>query len=216
MCSGRVDPAFAVEALRGGIDGVAILGCHLNDCHYISGNYEEQNKFKMLDRLLEHIGFNNRVMLDWVSAAEGVRFSKIITEFTEKIKNVGPNPLKEIEGNEDLIDKIDAAARVVNDPRIRTLIGREYRITTQENVYGKKVDEEFYDQILDEAIIDEFNCQRMLIAMEKEPLSVKAMAEKLDIKSKKVLQYVTKLRGKGLIDLDKIVEVTPIYKSIQV
>jgi len=32
--------------------------------------------------------------LEWVSAAEGQRFAKVITEFTEEIKKLGPNPLK--------------------------------------------------------------------------------------------------------------------------
>jgi len=39
MCSGRIDPEFVLKAFRTGADGVMILGCHPNDCHYIEGNY---------------------------------------------------------------------------------------------------------------------------------------------------------------------------------
>ncbi len=38
MCSGRVEPSFVLMALKNGADGVLISGCHIGDCHYISGN----------------------------------------------------------------------------------------------------------------------------------------------------------------------------------
>ena len=215
MCSGRVDPAFAIEALRGGTDGVIILGCHLNDCHYIDGNYEEEIKFFMLKKLLETVDMEKRVVLDWVSAAEGLKFAKIVQEFTDHIKSLGPNPIKDGK-NESLPEKMEAIGRVVNDPRIRTLIGRERQITTQENVYGKKVEREYYDQILEQAIKEEYVCQRMLVSMEAGPKSVKNLAKELEISPKIILRYVTKLRGNGLIDLHGIDNVTPSYKLIKV
>lgn len=215
MCSGRVDPSFIVEALRGGADGVIILGCHLNDCHYIDGNYEEEIKFLMLEKLLDIVGMKERVMLDWVSAAEGIKFARIVQEFTAHIKSLGPTPVRD-EKNLYLKEKIEAIGNVVNDPRIRTLVGRERKITTQENVYGKIVDREYYDQILEEAIQEEYVCQRMLQSMGIFPKSVKIMAEELEISPKIILLYVTKLRGNGLIDLHGIEGVTPSYKLIKV
>lgn len=215
MCSGRVDPSFIVEALRGGADGVIILGCHLNDCHYIDGNYEEEIKFLMLEKLLDIVGMKERVMLDWVSAAEGIKFARIVQEFTAHIKSLGPTPVRD-EKNLYLKEKIEAIGNVVNDPRIRTLVGRERKITTQENVYGKIVDREYYDQILEEAIQEEYVCQRMLQSMGIFPKSVKIMADELEINPNIILRYVTKLRGNGLIDLHGIEGVTPSYKLIKV
>ncbi len=215
MCSGRVDPSFVVEALRGGADGVILLGCHLGDCHYIDGNYEEEVKFLMLEKLLDIVGMKDRVMLDWVSAAEGIKFAKIVKQFTDHIKSLGPTPVRD-EKNLYLKEKIEAIGNVVNDPRIRTLVGRERKITTQENVYGKIVDREYYDQILDKAIQEEYVCQRMLKSMELFPKSVKIMADELEINPNIILRYVTKLRGNGLIDLHGIEGVTPSYKLIKV
>jgi len=41
MCSGRIDPAFNLEALKNGADRVLVAGCHLpSDCHYLSGNFK--------------------------------------------------------------------------------------------------------------------------------------------------------------------------------
>ena len=36
----------------------------------------------------------NRVRLEWISSAEGTRFAQVATEFTEKIKSLGPSSLK--------------------------------------------------------------------------------------------------------------------------
>ena len=95
MCSGTIDPLYIVKAFKGGADGVFIGGCHPGDCHYQSGNYKAQRRIILLKRAISEIGLDpRRIRLEWVSAAEGQRFAKVITEFTEEIKKLGPNPLK--------------------------------------------------------------------------------------------------------------------------
>jgi len=54
-CSGRVDPLFILRALRSGLDGVLVSGCHPGDCHYTAGNYNARRKFAILARLLEFV-----------------------------------------------------------------------------------------------------------------------------------------------------------------
>ncbi|MCU0849870.1 MAG: hydrogenase iron-sulfur subunit [Candidatus Thermoplasmatota archaeon] len=94
MCSGRVDPAFVLEALRKGVDGVLIAGCHPGDCHYQSGNYKTNRRIKLLKKLLEELGIDpRRVRFEYVSASEGQKFATIVTEFVAEIRKLGPNPL---------------------------------------------------------------------------------------------------------------------------
>lgn len=94
MCSGRIDPAFILEAFRSGADGVLIAGCHPGDCHYLSGNYKAQRRFFILKRVLEQLGLEpERLRLDWVSASEGDRFATVIRDMTKEIKKLGPSPL---------------------------------------------------------------------------------------------------------------------------
>jgi len=97
MCSGRVEPEFVVKALSSGADGVLVLGCHIGDCHYMYGNHRTKKRMAILERILGYLGIDPRRMrLEWVSAAEGARFAEVVTEFTEQIKSLGPNPLKEV------------------------------------------------------------------------------------------------------------------------
>ena len=92
MCSGRVDPSFVLKALKNGADGILVSGCHIGDCHYISGNEYTKERFERFHTILiKQLGIDEkRVRLEWVSASEGKRFAEVITEFTNQIKELGP------------------------------------------------------------------------------------------------------------------------------
>lgn len=96
MCSGRVDPAFILEAFKNGADGVLVAGCHPpDDCHYLSGNLKALRRIMLLKEVLKELGVEpERLRLEWISASEGDRFATIIREMVEEIKKLGPNPLK--------------------------------------------------------------------------------------------------------------------------
>jgi len=97
MCSGRVDPVFILEALKKGADGVLIAGCHPGDCHYQSGNYKTNRRIKLLKKLLYELAVNpERVRFEYVSASEGQKFANVVTDFVNVLKEIGPNPLKEV------------------------------------------------------------------------------------------------------------------------
>lgn len=91
-CSGKVDMQFILKAFKEGADGVFIGGCHTpNDCHYISGNYKALKRFALMRKYLEQLGINSkRIRLEWISATEGVKFAKVMKEFVEEIKKLGP------------------------------------------------------------------------------------------------------------------------------
>jgi F420-non-reducing hydrogenase iron-sulfur subunit len=94
MCSSRVSPMFILEALRGGADGVLVTGCHLGDCHYISGNEKAADNMEMAHSLISLLGIEpERLRLEWISAAEGARFAEVVTEFTEQVRKLGANRL---------------------------------------------------------------------------------------------------------------------------
>jgi F420-non-reducing hydrogenase iron-sulfur subunit len=54
--------------------------------------------------LLDQIGLGGeRLEMYFLSAAEGARFAEIATEMTERIRELGPNPLG-VEGRKDMGD----------------------------------------------------------------------------------------------------------------
>ncbi len=97
MCSGAVDPVYILKPILEGADGVLIGGCHPGDCHYQSGNYKARRRVAIAKNILSQLGFDEeRIWLRWISASEGRLFADTITEMVAKMKEKGPNPLKQL------------------------------------------------------------------------------------------------------------------------
>lgn len=95
MCTQMIPPWLVVDALTKGADGVLITGCHPGDCHYIDGNLKAQRRVEALAVMLQDMGLEpERLKLEWVSAGEGEKFARVVREFTDGIRKLGPNPFK--------------------------------------------------------------------------------------------------------------------------
>jgi len=94
MCLGRVDTNLVLEAFQKGFDGIMLVGCHIGDCHYISGNKNAVLVVERLKNILHYLGIEpERLRIEEVSGGEGPLFVKVVTEFTEELKKLGPSPL---------------------------------------------------------------------------------------------------------------------------
>jgi F420-non-reducing hydrogenase iron-sulfur subunit len=91
MCSGSVSPLFILSALKKGADGILVSGCHPGDCHYIKGNLFARRRILLLKELMDFIGLEpSRFKMSWVSAAEGAKFTRLIEEYVDELKPLGP------------------------------------------------------------------------------------------------------------------------------
>jgi F420-non-reducing hydrogenase iron-sulfur subunit len=50
-------------------------------------------RMTFLQELLSFTGLEGRLHLDWISSAEAQKFVQVVTNFTNKIKSLGPSPL---------------------------------------------------------------------------------------------------------------------------
>lgn len=90
-CTGRADCFLIIKAFEQGADAVLVSGCHPGDCHYRSGNYSARRRFQIFRELLGFMGVDlRRVNFAWVSAAEGVKWAKLITELRNEVLPLGP------------------------------------------------------------------------------------------------------------------------------
>ena len=214
MCSGRIEPYFIFDALKNGIDGIMMMGCHPGECHYISGNYEAEMKYILVKQLLEYVNLADRVHLEWVSASEGIRFGKVVSEFTEFIRQLGPSPFTQPEPDPELILNLNALQRAADDYRLRAFTGRKRKLLQDGNVYSEEVSASELKKFEKNAIFDEYQRNRLLLHLKQGQLSVKDLASKLNIDSSKILKYIVDLRAKGMIDLAQVQNLTPYYISI--
>lgn len=94
-CTGRVDILHLLKAIEDGADGVYVVGCLEGDCHYLTGNLKARKRVEYVKKLLEEMGIEpGRVEIYNLSAAQGPRFAEIAREFTARIKELGPTPVR--------------------------------------------------------------------------------------------------------------------------
>ena len=90
----------------------------------------------MVSNILEGIGVNpERFSLQWASAAEAPRFVKLITEFTGKIKELGP--LGQAEGIEpdEMKARLDKALEAVSSRKVRMVFGMTTKSIRKEGIF---------------------------------------------------------------------------------
>jgi len=94
-CSGRVDILHLLRAIEDGADGVYVAGCLEGECHFLTGNVKAKKKVQYVKNVLEEIGIEpERVEMFNLSSGEGPRFAEIAKEMVERIKELGPSPVK--------------------------------------------------------------------------------------------------------------------------
>jgi F420-non-reducing hydrogenase iron-sulfur subunit len=216
FCSGRVDPAAIVGSLLKGSDGVMVLGCKSGECHYVNGNCYAEKRIKWVKRFLQLIEINpERIFNDWLSTQEGEKLVSFINQFTGKIKELGK--LGESEGldSDEVKLRLGALREVLNDERLRWLLGIESEFSGKENAFGEKVTEEEYNQIVVESFLTEYKRKKILLTIRDEPMSVEAISQKLNLPMNEVLRDVVVLNSKGSVILDRVEDDIPLYLGMR-
>jgi len=216
MCTGRVDPAMVAKAFNKGLDGLMVVGCYFGDCHYISGNVQAQAKMEMTRRLFRYIGVHEeRLAFRQCSSGEASVFVGLVNEFVEKIRNLGPlggdgDRLKPPE----IFKKLEAAQAVLDGEKIRWVIGKRSPFLESGNKYGEVFTEHEFNRAVDMIIVEEMEVQEILAELRDGARSVKELAKTLTIPSERVFRYVTALRRKEMIRLEKLSGRTPLFQLV--
>jgi len=94
-CTGRFDIIHALKAFEAGADGIFVFGCLEGNCHFEVGNLRAKKRVEHLRTLLDECGIGGeRVGMYNMSSAMGRQFAEAAREVTEKIRGLGPNPIK--------------------------------------------------------------------------------------------------------------------------
>jgi coenzyme F420-reducing hydrogenase delta subunit len=205
MCSGRVDLAFILRAFSNGTDGVFIGGCWLGECHYITeGNYDALSMMHICKKLLEQIGVHpERLRLEWVSASEGIRFAEIITDFTKKLKELGPLGIGEGIDENGLKFKLEAVKKLV--PYIKLVERERLRVHFDtEEEYNEFFTSDEVDRLFHELISDKLAINQIMLLLREKPLSTGEISEVLDLSPSEVSRYLKSSAREGLVRFDEI------------
>ncbi|MDA3834084.1 MAG: hydrogenase iron-sulfur subunit [Spirochaetales bacterium] len=93
-CTGRIDVIHILKAIEEGADGVMLAGCLEGECHFLEGNLKAKKRVHAVKHILTQIGMEpERVEMFNLSSAMGPMFAQIASKMTEKILQLGPNPV---------------------------------------------------------------------------------------------------------------------------
>jgi len=88
-CLGRLHLGLLLKAFEMGADGVILLGCPEDNCHYESGTTKAKEMFAQAQEILGLLGIDKeRLELLEVPTGEGDFVAKKLSAFTGKIRNL--------------------------------------------------------------------------------------------------------------------------------
>jgi F420-non-reducing hydrogenase iron-sulfur subunit len=96
-CTGRLEVDYFLKAFENGVDGIIVAGCEEGSCHFKEGNLIAKRRVNYTRELLAEIGLEKeRLRMVNVSAADAPRFTKIVQDMVETIRQLGPAHLKSL------------------------------------------------------------------------------------------------------------------------
>jgi F420-non-reducing hydrogenase iron-sulfur subunit len=99
-CTGKTDIRYLLEAFEQGADGVYIVACPIGNCHHVRGNERGRARLQRAKQILDEIGLGGeRLDMFFMSGSQGHSFAMAAQTMTERIRGLGPNPLKSTNGS---------------------------------------------------------------------------------------------------------------------
>jgi F420-non-reducing hydrogenase iron-sulfur subunit len=94
-CTGKTDIRYLLEAFEQGADGVYIVACPIGNCHHVRGNERGKSRLERAKKIMDEIGLGgSRLDIFFMSGSQGHAFAMAAETMTERIRELGPNPLK--------------------------------------------------------------------------------------------------------------------------
>jgi len=204
MCSGRVDLEFVLRAFANGNDGVFIGGCWLGECHYVTeGNYDALSMMHLSKKLLEYIGLNpDRLRLEWVSASEGIRYAEVVTDFTARLKELGPIGVGEGIDQSALRLKLEAIKKIL--PYMKLVEREKLRVRFENKAqYAKFFASDELNSLLNELIVDKLAISQIMVLLQEKALSTGEIAHSLGMSASEVAKHLGSSAKQRLIRFDE-------------
>ena len=204
MCTGRIDLGFILRAFANGTDGVFIGGCWPGECHYLTeGNYLALSIVHLAKKLLKHIGLSpERLRIEWVSASEGSRFAAVVSDFTKKVKELGPLGKSEGINEKALRFNLEAATNLI--PYMKLVERERLRVRFDtEQEYGEFFSSAEADRLFRELIADKFLISQLMVLLREKPLSTGEISEALGLAPSEVSRHLNVSARQGLVRFDE-------------
>lgn len=201
-----------IEGFLHGADGVFVGACLLGECHYSTGNFNAQSKVLLTQKILKHAGIHpERLVLRFMSSAEGGKFVSFVTQFQNTIRSLGKLGTSENIPSDELKLKLTAARHAVEGKKLRWVAGKRVEFIETGNLYGERFTEHEIHRLFEEVVMDELAIQEIKLRAKDHPLSAKHLAQQLHLPPKRVLRQLVDMRRMGLVKIAGIEDRSPLW-----
>ncbi|MCP4689210.1 MAG: hydrogenase iron-sulfur subunit [Desulfobacterales bacterium] len=175
----------------------------------MEGNIQAEKKIQLTKKLLDLAGVGaDRLHLAWVSSAEAQRFVQVAGEVIETVKEKGPLD------KEALSMRLDAAEMTVNGETIRWLVGKEVKITTDGDVYGRKWDVASYESVMHKELEREYQKNLIYLAIKDGATSVRAISKKIGVQLLRTSYLLADLERTNMVEFTGMDNSIPVFAAI--
>jgi len=163
----------------------------------------------MTQKLLDLTGIGKeRLHLAWVSSAEAQRFVEIATNVTASIRDQGKFDPRAYEAG------LEAAEMTVNGETLRWLVGKEVKITSQGDVYGRRWDEAQYESVLDIILEREYHKNLIYMAIKDGCSSVRDISKKTRLDLQRVSYLLADLEKTSMVEFTGMENSMPVFAAL--
>ena len=204
MCSGRVDLEFVLRAFSNGMDGVFIGGCRLNECNYIThGNFHALAMVHFFKKILDHFGLNpERLRIAFMSSGEGLHFTEVLNEFSNRVKELGSLGAGEGVDKEALGLKFEALERLI--PYLRLVLSEQFNVHFKtEEGYQKFFQSHEADRLFHESVVEKLAISQILLLLNKKPHGTAEISQLLGLNPSEVSKHMILSSKQGFVRYDE-------------
>ena len=150
----------------------------------------------------------DRLHLAWVSSAEAQRFADVATNAINTVKQQGKLDSKAASM------RLEAAEMTLNSETIRWLVGKEVKITTKGDVYGRKWDVDKYESILYMELEREYQKNLIYLAIKKDCKSVRDISDKTGLELLRISYLLADLEKTNRVEFTGMENSKPVFAVI--
>jgi hypothetical protein len=172
----------------------------------LEGNVQAEKKIRLTQKLFEIAGMGkDRIHLAWVSSAEAQRFVEVVTRVTDSIKGQGKFDSKAF------AIELAAAEKTLAGETLRWMVGKEVKITTKGDVYGRKWDKKSFEIIIDSVLEREYQKNLIFQAIKDGFTSVRVINKKIGLDLSRISYLLADLEKTGMVEFTGMEESKPVF-----
>ena len=153
------------------------------------------NRFELVKMILQHLGIDHeRFRVQWVSAAESIRFVEAITAFDNHIRDMGLLGQKENLNLKKLQHKLRAARMSVETKMFRMVFAKQAKQMKENGTYGEFPSR---DKLM-ETFKNEMGLHETLLYLKEKERSVLEISDLLEIPGEQIALYIETLKKRNL------------------